>query len=157
VAYNLLSGEQITHPVATYPYHPYPRIYENLVVWGDIRQGDDNGDIYGYDLDAHQEFAVITNTASQYAPVIDQNFVVYEQEVTGTTSAVYVYDLLTGESSFIYEENDTTQGGAAFVYDVTVHAGLIGFYEAYVSAPNIIYVARQLPERVYMPIFRKAN
>jgi beta propeller repeat protein len=156
VAYNLLSGEQITHPVASYPYHIFPRIYEDVVVWDDVRNDGENGDIYGYDLATHQEFPIVTTPASQYAPYIHQNLLAYKQQVIGVTGAVYVHDLLSGESAFIHEENDANSNDPVTVYDITVHDGLIGFYESYVE-PDIIYVARRLPERVYIPIFHKTN
>ena len=153
VAYNLVSSEHITHPVSTYPFHPFPRIYENLVVWGDHRQGTDNGDIYGYDLDTRQEFAIITEPDSQYAPVIDQNLIAYLQ-ITDNDYVVHVHNLISGETAFIFQTDNTNN--LSEIYDLTVHDGLIGFYESYVG-PDIIYVARQLPERFYMPVFMNGN
>lgn len=53
-----------------------PKIYENIVVWVDCRNG--NEDIYGYDLSTDQEFQITTNECPQHSPAIYGNIVVWK-------------------------------------------------------------------------------
>lgn len=55
-----------------------PRIYNDIVIWVDCRNG--NRDIYGYSLQTDEEFQVTTHESRQLSPALYENIVVWEDD-----------------------------------------------------------------------------
>ncbi len=74
-----------------------PSIYENLVVWSDYRNdGNNETDIYLFDLDTNEEKPICLAESWQENPEIYGDIVVWEDYRNGG-SDIYSYNLKTGE------------------------------------------------------------
>lgn len=58
-----------------------PRIYNDIVIWVDFRNG--NEDIYGYNLSTDEEFQVTTNGTRQHSPALSNTIVVWQDNRNG--------------------------------------------------------------------------
>jgi TolB protein len=90
--------EGIEIPICTNPAGQYsPAIYGNRIVWMDYRNanGDDNHDIYMYDLSTQKETQITENPASQGSPSIWENRIVWVDFRNGNAD-IYMYDLASG-------------------------------------------------------------
>lgn len=140
IAYHLTTTEVITISTPNTANFPYPKIYNNLIVWSDDRNGPNNADIYGYDLDTRELVPIITAAEEQYDPWHDGNVLVYKQTAPNYELDIIAHDLETGESAFLFH------GPTAYVNDIRIHAGLAAW-----EAEQVIYGARQLKEKVFLP------
>jgi len=73
-------------------YHP--KIYKNIVVWHDERNGDWN--IYGYNLSTKKEFQITTDTSDQWFPAIYGDIIVWYESRSGNWD-ICGYDLSTNQ------------------------------------------------------------
>jgi beta propeller repeat protein len=105
-AYNLATG--ITKRLANFEATPSwgPIINGNLLIWADVRNGND--DIYGYNLVTDEEFPICTNSGGQGVPLASGNYVVWTDTrsdpsatspccYSGEGDDIYGYDLTAGE------------------------------------------------------------
>lgn len=60
-----------------------PKIYDNRVVWADLRNGNENSDIYMYDFSTKKETQITTNGSEQWHPAIYKNKIVWEDYRNG--------------------------------------------------------------------------
>ncbi len=58
----------------------HPRIDGNIVVWQDEREGSDEFDIWGYDLETGEEFLIDSQGDMQTLPAISGDFIVWTDE-----------------------------------------------------------------------------
>ncbi len=143
--YNLSSSEQITLPV-TVAQHTWVSLDDQYVVWSDWRNGD--SDIYGYDLINRQEIAFITGPAHQGGGVIHEGLLLYIDY--GTPRSLHMYHLDSQQTYVLFQQPPQ--------HDLRRQIGLYqgtavwidGGYAA--TGQSIIYGARPLPERFYLPI-----
>lgn len=76
-----------------------PSIGGSIVVWADNRAGDDDWNIYGYDIARRQEFVIDQSPGRQHDPKIDGKYVVWWDY----KEWVYLYDLTTGKTKAIHD------------------------------------------------------
>ncbi|MCL4869432.1 MAG: hypothetical protein KJ063_10710 [Anaerolineae bacterium] len=142
--YNLSSSEQITIPV-TVPQHTLVSLDDQYVIWDDWRNG--NSDIYGYHLINRQEVAFVTRPFGQSNGVIHEGLLLYIDYETPFTLRLYHLD--TEQTYTLFQ-----QPPSYFIRSGGLHEGtavwIDGGYIA--TGQTIIYGARQLPERFYLPI-----
>jgi beta propeller repeat protein len=58
-----------------------PALYNNIIIWVDCRHG--NEDIYGYNLETHQEIKIVTHESSQRSPAIYEDIIVWQDNRNG--------------------------------------------------------------------------
>ncbi len=71
-----------------------PAVSNNRIVWWDFRNGENNWDIYLYDLSTNAERRITVNSANQGRPRISGNCIVYSDKRNGNWD-IYLYDLTT--------------------------------------------------------------
>jgi beta propeller repeat protein len=99
-----------------------PDIYEDRIVWTDLRNGDQyddpNGDIYMYNISTSTETQITTNNSNQYSPAIYGDRIVWVDERNGNGD-IYMYDLSTSTETQI-TTNESNQYGPAIYGDQIV-------------------------------------
>lgn len=70
----------------------FPDVSGRWVVWQDERNGSYTPDIYGYDLQTGQEFAVCTAPGEQRRPAVSGDLIVWQDKRSGKFE-IYGYDL----------------------------------------------------------------
>jgi beta propeller repeat protein len=86
-----------------------PSIYGNYVVFEDYPHGNENSDIYFYNLSSGAKKAICTDPAIQYAPVVYGNRIAWEEhrnDAADDFGDVYTYDLSTGVTERISTTGD---------------------------------------------------
>ena len=93
-------AQGIEVPICTHPAGQYsPAIWGSRIVWTDYRNnaGDDNNDIYMYDLNTGQETRITTAPQHQGEPAIWENRIVWsDYRNEPENSDIYMYDILAG-------------------------------------------------------------
>lgn len=80
----------------------YPAVSDGLIVWQDYRNdtGNDNTNIYLYDLSSNQEWQITFDTARQERPAVSGNIIVWEDyrdnEISGANIYYCIYESSTG-------------------------------------------------------------
>ena len=86
-----------------------PTIYDNKIVWSDWRNGQDNCDIYMYDLSTSKETR-ITISGSAYSPDIYSNRIVWTDWHNGQSNpSICMYDLSTFQETQISHSGESIQ------------------------------------------------
>ncbi|MFA5560026.1 MAG: cell surface protein, partial [Methanofastidiosum sp.] len=80
-----------------------PAIYGDIVVWQDGIEGEDNTDIYGYNLNTGQGFPICKEGGDQTDPAIYGDIVVWEDKRDNNWD-IYGYNLKTGQEFPICKE-----------------------------------------------------
>jgi beta propeller repeat protein len=93
-----------------------PSIYENRIVWQDLRNG--NWDIYMYDLSTSMETRITTNESNQTLPAIYDDKIVWQDDRNGNLN-VYMYNLSTSTETQI-TINESNQSEPAIYGDKIV-------------------------------------
>lgn len=146
--YNLSSSEQITIPLA-FSYDTEVSVDSQYVVWTDFRNGNNNADVYGYDLISQQEFPIITAPAHQGEALVRDEVVFYWGQ--GQPDALYVHHLDTQETYLLFQPPPQT----SIVHHKAIDENFVIWINSTVGPEDIIYGAQQLPERFFLPIFRQ--
>lgn len=148
VAYNLTSHKQITESMVLPAYYALPKINNDLVVWTDYRNGLDNGDIYGLHLqEVTEPFPVVAEPGTQYNVALDDNLLVYKNRDLNSETQLRLFDLENSSSFFLYHYPSEFVDGYPFIDN-----GFIIWQQGVLNAPDILYGARQLPERSFLPL-----
>jgi beta propeller repeat protein len=72
----------------------------NLVVWTDLRNGEAQSDIYAYDAESGESFAICTAEGAQLNPAASDGVVVWQDDRNSTWD-VYGYDVAAGEEFLV--------------------------------------------------------
>ena len=95
---NVAFAQGAETPICTHPAGQYsPAIWGDRIVWTDYRNnaGDDNNDIYMYDLSTGQEKRITTALEHQGEPAIWENRIVWSDYRNGSENVdIYMYDIL---------------------------------------------------------------
>ena len=128
--YDLLSSTkfQILAPIDSTKL--YARSFDNIVVWQDDRNG--NNDIYAYDLDLEQEFPLFVGPSAQITPVIFGDVVVWEdnRNLIDSGTNIIGYDLISQEEIEICT-NTASQ------FSPSIHGDLVVWQDHRSPAPDI--------------------
>ena len=77
-----------------------PAVFDNVVVWGDYRNG--NWDVYAYDLDTGTEVEIATGPSYQRDATIFAGTIAYENVLSPTKpSSIGIYDLATEDHRYV--------------------------------------------------------
>lgn len=144
--YNLSSSEQISVSLP-FSYDTWISLDNQYVVWTDWRNGTDNADVYGFDLICRQVLPLIMGPYHQSDPVIREGVIVYQDE--GPPASLYVYHLDTQETYLLFEPPPSQTGISR---QKAIDNGVIVWINGAVGPQGIVYGARQLPERFFLPI-----
>ena len=143
--YNLNSSEQITIPV-TVNQHTWVSLDDQYVIWDDWRNG--TSDIYGYDLINRQEVAFVAGPFSQSDGVLHEGLLLYIDSEPPRTLRMYHLD--SQQTYVLFQQPPQhdlrRQIGLYQGTAVWIDGGYIA------TGQTIIYGARQLPKRFYLPI-----
>jgi len=95
-----VKGSDVFQITTDSPNQYNPAIYESIVVWEDLRNG--NKDIYGYDMSTQEEFPICTDPRDQSSPVIYGDIVVWEDTRNRSNTCeqcrdIYGYNMSTQE------------------------------------------------------------
>ncbi len=91
--YNTSSGENRSI-VDNLSWQEDPAVYEELVVWHDLRNG--NFDIYLYNMSSGEEMQITENVSDQMCPAIYGDRIVWEDSRNGNDD-IYMYNLSSRE------------------------------------------------------------
>lgn len=154
-AYNISTTERITIPLPGYPYHIFPTVDQNVIVWSDNRDSSMGSDIYAFDLTTRQMFIIVTGPETQFGAKVDDGLVVYTELLVGTyDSVLLVHHLATGETYQLYQDS-TTQNQE--LGEVDIDHGVIVYEDIDFDVLLAdIFLAQQLPERLYLPILAQS-
>jgi len=97
-----------------------PAIYEDRIVWTDMRNG--NADIYMYDPASGEEIQLTDNRSDQWYPAIYNDRVVWEDTRNGNAD-IYMYNITSGE------EIQITSNGAPQI-DPVIYGDIIAWTDA---------------------------
>lgn len=96
--------------------HMFPKVWGNVVVWTDTREGGDYvdygmADIYMYNLTTREETAVCDHPASQVSGIIYENTIAWSDfrndpeypngPTRATLNDIFIYDITSGEERMI--------------------------------------------------------
>jgi len=99
----------------------YPKIYGNIIVWEDERNG--NHYIYMYNLSTSKETRITANSSDQYDPDVYGNRIVWEDwrnDDTNSNGDIYMYDLSTSKEIPLITNDDSSQRCPAIYGDKIV-------------------------------------
>ncbi len=145
--YNLTSSEHITIPLMT-AHETWISLDSQYVVWDDWRNG--NADVYGFDLISQQILPLITGPYHQSRAVVRDRLLVYQSQ--GTPTSLYVHHLDTEEAYLLFEPPPSQTGISR---QKAMDNGVIVWINGAVGPQGIVYGARQLPERFFLPVLRQ--
>jgi beta propeller repeat protein len=117
-----------------------PSISGNIVVW---RDGNNGGDIRGYDLATGTAFPIHVESPINYTgqndPDIDGRYVVWEDGRNGVDNDIWGYDLLTGQEFPIFQgpgnQADPKISGNLVVWDSYISGATGRIMGAYIPEP----------------------
>ena len=91
----------------------YPSIYENRIVWADLRNGQD---IYMYDLSTSKETQISSNESWNDVPAIYGDRIVWQSNSIGNWSNgdIFLYDLSTSQKTRITNDGSNQQDPAIY-------------------------------------------
>ena len=116
-----------------------PAIYDDKIVWQDLRNG--NWDIYMYDLSTSAETRITSSNSNQTLPAIYDDKIVWQDDRSGNLD-VYMYDLSTSTETQI-TTNESNQSEPAIYGDKIVWVDEVQIDDAidpYLSINNNICV-----------------
>ena len=142
--YNLTSSEQITIPLMT-AHETWISLDSQYVVWDDWRNG--NADVYAFDLISQQVLPLITGPYHQSAAVVRDGLLLYQDQVP--PRSLYVYHLDSQETHLLFQEPPQHGISGRQAIDNGV---IVWIDSSAASGQAIVYGARQLPERFFLPI-----
>lgn len=93
---NLESGNKRQISASDSWHEMLPKIWGDLVVWEDWRNGYGLGDIYLYNLETKEELQITDNPSQQGKPGIYKNTIVWHDKRHDNWD-IYLYDLIKGE------------------------------------------------------------
>jgi beta propeller repeat protein len=93
-----------------------PAIYQDRIVWQDLRNG--NWDIYMYEISTSTESQITTNGSNQSDPAIYGNKIVWQDDRNGNWD-IYIYDLSTSTETQI-TTNESNQSDPTIYGDKVV-------------------------------------